>query len=174
MSTIRITTPHGIIRVALDASAAPHTVANFLAYVRTQAYTDGGFWRTVVSNPDNQPNNTIKIDVIQGTIRTGVEKLAPLPLERTTTSGLCHRDGTISMGRFAPDSAQADFFICIGDQPELDFGGLRNPDGQGFAAFGQVIEGMDVVRVIHRQPQHEQQFTPAIPIIQIDEEVIAR
>lgn len=123
---------------------------------------------------DNQPNNTIKIDVIQGTIRTGVEKLAPLPLERTTTSGLCHRDGTISMGRFAPDSAQADFFICIGDQPELDFGGLRNPDGQGFAAFGQVIEGMDVVRVIHRQPQHEQQFTPAIPIIQIDEEVIAR
>lgn len=172
MTHVRITTPYGIIRVALDANAAPRTVANFLAYVRTQAYTDGSFWRTVVTNPDNQPNNTIKINVIQGTIRAGVEKFAPLALERTTTTGLRHRDGTISMGRFAPDSAQADFFICIGDQPELDFGGLRNPDGQGFAAFGQVIEGMDVVRVIHRQPQHEQAFTPAIPILQIDEEVI--
>jgi len=131
MTHVRITTPYGVIRVALDANAARHTVANFLAYVRTQAYTDGSFWRTVVTNPDNQPNNTIKINVIQGTMRAGVEKFAPLALERTTTTGLRHRDGTISMGRFAPDSAQADFFICIGDQPELDFGGLRNPDGQG-------------------------------------------
>lgn len=173
MSIVRITTPHGIIRVALDAQAAPLTVANFLAYVRAHAYTNGSFWRTVVTMPDNQPNNTIKIDVIQGTIQADFAKFPALTLERTTTTGLRHSDGTISMGRFAPDSAQADFFICIGDQPELDFGGMRNPDGQGFAAFGQVIEGMDVVRVIHRQPQHEQRFTPEIAVLHIVEEPIA-
>jgi peptidyl-prolyl cis-trans isomerase A (cyclophilin A) len=88
-------------------------------------------------------------------------------MEHTSATGLCHRDGTISMARFAPDSAQADFFICIGDQPELDVGGTRNPDGQGFAAFGQVTQGMDVVRMIHQQPQHAQSLTPAIVITSI-------
>ena len=72
----------------------------------------------------------------------------PILLERTSETGLRHLDGTISMARFQPDTAVSDFFICIGEQPELDFGGMRNPDGQGFAAFGQVTAGMDVVRTI--------------------------
>jgi peptidyl-prolyl cis-trans isomerase A (cyclophilin A) len=88
----------------------------------------------------------------------------PIPLERTGVTGLAHRDGTISMARFTPDSAVSDIFICIGDQPELDFGGQRNPDGQGFAAFGQVIAGMDVVRAIQQQPAQAQTLTPPIPI----------
>ena len=65
-------------------------------------------------------------------------------------TGLRHRDGTLSMARSDPDSATSEFFICINDQPSLDFGGKRNPDGQGFAAFGRVIEGMDIVRKIQR------------------------
>jgi peptidyl-prolyl cis-trans isomerase A (cyclophilin A) len=69
------------------------------------------------------------------------------------------------MARFTPDSAVSDFFICIGDTPELDFGGKRNPDGQGFAAFGQVIEGMDVVRTIQHQPANGQALDPVVPII---------
>jgi len=167
MTTICITTLHGEIHVQLALHEAPLTVANFLTYVRDQAYHDGRIWRTVVTNPDNQPNNSVKIDVIQATVADGFIKLPAIPMERTSDTGLCHRDGTISMARFAPDSAQADFFICIGDQPALDFGGTRNPDGQGFAAFGQVIRGMDVVRMIQRQPQHEQNLTPAIVITSI-------
>ena len=167
MTTICITTPHGDIHVQLALHEAPLTVANFLTYVRDQAYHDGRVWRTVVTTPDNQPNNSVKIDVIQATVAEGFIKLPAIPMERTRDTGLRHRDGTISMARFAPDSAQADFFICIGDQPELDFGGTRNPDGQGFAAFGQVTQGMEVVRLIHQQPQHEQNLTPAIVITSI-------
>src|SRR5690606_20906427 len=78
-----------------------------------------------------------------------------------------HLDGTISMARFTPDSAVSDFFICINDQPALDFGGMRNPDGQGFAAFGRVIEGMDIVRRIHGQPADGQSLNPPITISRI-------
>lgn len=167
MTMICITTSFGDIHVQLALHEAPLTVANFLMYVRDQAYHDGRVWRTVVTNPDNQPNNSVKIDVIQATVAEGFIKFPAIPMERTRDTGLRHRDGTISMSRFAPDSAQADFFICIGDQPELDFGGTRNPDGQGFAAFGQVTQGMDVVRRIQQQPQHEQNLTPAIVITSI-------
>ena len=158
----------GDITVELFAHAAPHTVANFVRYVQAGAYTQGSFWRTVVVDPDNQPDNEIKIDVIQATCRPDFEKFNAIAMEQTGTTGLTHRDGTISMARFAPDSAQADFFICIGDQPELDQGGRRNPDGWGFAAFGQVISGMDVVRQIQRQPYHAQRLTPAVSIDRVD------
>ena len=67
-------------------------------------------------------------------------------------TGLLHKDGAISMARGAPDSATSGWFICINDQPSLDFGGARNPDGQGFAAFGRVVSGMDVVRKIQAAP----------------------
>jgi peptidyl-prolyl cis-trans isomerase A (cyclophilin A) len=108
----------------------------------------------------------VKIEVIQATVRPDREqaKFPPIALERTTVTGLRHCDGAISMARFAPDSAQGDFFICIGDQPELDFGGVRNPDGQGFAAFGQVTQGMDVVRQIQRSAYTAQTLTPPITI----------
>jgi peptidyl-prolyl cis-trans isomerase A (cyclophilin A) len=71
------------------------------------------------------------------------------------------------MARLTPDSAVSDFFICIGDQPELDFGGQRNPDGQGFAAFGTVTSGMDVVRAIQRSPADGQSLDPPVTITRI-------
>ena len=138
----------GEIFVTLEDEKATGTVANFLRYVDAGMYDGGRFHRVV--RMDNQPNDTIRIEVIQGGVN--LERMAengdPIPLERTSVTGLRHLDGTISMARFKPDSAVSDFFICIGDQPELDFGGMRNPDGQGFAAFGQVTDGMDVVRTI--------------------------
>lgn len=166
MLTILIQTELGDITAELYPEQAPLTVANFLRYVDAAYYTGGRFWRTVVLEPDNQPNNQVKIEVIQATVCADKEaaKFPPVPLERTNVSGLHHGDGTISMARFAPDSAQGDFFICIGDQPELDFGGVRNPDGQGFAAFGQVLSGMDVVRQIQRSPYVNQTLTPPIMI----------
>ncbi len=166
---ICITTELGDIHAELYPDQAPITVANFLRYVDAGYYQDGKFWRTVTLNPDNQPNNEIKIEVIQATVRTDQEKAKfdPISLERTTVTGLRHLDGVISMARFAPDSAQADFFICINDQPALDFGGMRNPDGQGFAAFGRVTRGMDVVTAINKSALAAQTLTPPIMIQQI-------
>jgi len=164
-----IATELGDIHVELYPDRAPITVANFLRYVDAGYYGDGKFWRTCVLDPDNQPNNEIKIEVIQATVRAdkAEAKFDPIPMEHTTLTGLRHRDGTLSMARFAPDSAQGDFFICINDQPSLDFGGMRNPDGQGFAAFGQVTVGMDVVRAINRAAVAPQTLTPPLAITRI-------
>src|SRR5438874_9792175 len=137
-----IRTEAGDIEVELDAARAPDTVANFLRYVDGKFYDGGRFHRTVT--PGNQPGNKVKIEVIQGGINPTKEKeeFPPVKLERTRDTKLAHKDGTISMARDGPDTATSDFFICVGDQPELDFGGRRNPDGQGFAAFGRVVKGM--------------------------------
>jgi peptidyl-prolyl cis-trans isomerase A (cyclophilin A) len=160
-------TDKGEIELELDEARAPKTVRNFLAYVDAGFFEGGVFHRTVKLKPDNQPNNAVKIEVIQGGINPArqSEEGAPIPLERTHVTGLKHKDGTLSMARDTPDSARSDFFICIGDQPELDFGGKRNPDGQGFAAFGRVVKGMDVVRAIQQAPAEGQRLTPAIKIL---------
>jgi peptidyl-prolyl cis-trans isomerase A (cyclophilin A) len=160
-----IETAHGSISVEIDTQNAPGTAANFLYYVEHGFYDGGRFHRTVT--PDNQPNDEIRIEVIQGGIDPARddERNDAISLERTTVTGLQHLDGTISMARFAPDSAVSDFFFCIGDQPVLDLGGMRNPDGQGFAAFGRVLDGMDVVRTIQHQPHEGQRLTPPIAIL---------
>src|SRR5205807_9659234 len=93
--------------------------------------------------------------------------LAPVKLERTNKTGLSHKDGTISMARDEPDTATFEFFLCLGDQPELDFGGKRNPDGQGFAAFGRVVKGMDVVKKIQAAPAEGQTLMPPAKILKI-------
>jgi peptidyl-prolyl cis-trans isomerase A (cyclophilin A) len=160
-----IETERGPIEVAVDLVSAPITTANFLRYVDGGFYDGGRFHRTVTM--DNQPNNLVRIEVIQASVDPDRvnERFDPIPLERTTLTGLAHRDGTISMGRFAPDSAVADFFICIGDQPSLDFGGTRYPDGQGFAAFGSVTRGMEVVRAVQQAPAEGQKLSPPIRIL---------
>ncbi|HUZ00462.1 MAG TPA: peptidylprolyl isomerase [Thermomicrobiaceae bacterium] len=159
-----VETELGPIAIEVDAAHASITAANFLRYVDAGFYDGGRFHRTVTL--DNQPNNDVKIEVIQASIDPArvEEAYPPIPLERTTVTGLSHRDGSVSMARFAVDSANYDFFICIGDQPELNFGGRRYADGQGFAAFGQVVRGMDVVRAIQGRPVEGQKLTPPIAI----------
>lgn len=160
-----VRTDKGDFELELDAARAPKTVQNFLAYVDAGLYDGGVFHRTV--KPDNQPANKVKIEVIQGGANPARESelRPPISLERTRDTGLKHQDGTVSMARDTPDTAVADFFICIGAQPELDFGGKRNPDGQGFAAFGRVVKGMDVVRAIQQAPASGQQLTPPVRIL---------
>jgi peptidyl-prolyl cis-trans isomerase A (cyclophilin A) len=155
----------GEIELALDAARAPVTTANFLKYLDRGLYDGGVFHRTV--KLDNQPNSKVRIEVIQAGIdpARAKEELPPIPLERTSQTGLKHLDGTISMARDAPDTATSDFFICINDQPSLDFGGKRNPDGQGFAAFGRVVRGMDVVRKIQNAPAEGQTLKPPVKIL---------
>lgn len=152
----------GKIALELYPSKAPKTVANFLRYVRSGAYRDGFFHRTVTMG--NQPDKVVKIEVIQASVRKGYKDFPPISIERTKNTGVKHVDGAISMARDKPDSATSDFFICIGSQPELDFGGKRNPDGQGFAAFGKVTSGMDVVMKIQAQPAKGQTLTPPVQI----------
>ena len=167
---LRIHTTLGIIEAELDAGHAPLSVANFLKYVEAGHYTGGQFHRTVKLHPDNQPNNTVKIEVIQGGVNPEFsgKGWAPIALERTNATSLKHLDGTLSMARAGTDTATSDFFICIGDQPELDFGGKRNPDGQGFAAFGRVTKGLDVVRKIQSATAEGQKLTPPIVIERIE------
>jgi peptidyl-prolyl cis-trans isomerase A (cyclophilin A) len=167
---IVIETERGDIAVALDSAHAPLTVANFLRYVDGGFYTGGVFHRTVT--PANQPNDSVRIEVIQGGANPGRQGngFPPIELEPTRVTGLKHRDGTISMARAGTNTATSDFFICIGDQPALDFGGHRNADGQGFAAFGQVTKGMDIARAIQGSAAQGQRLTPPIVIRRVRRE----
>jgi peptidyl-prolyl cis-trans isomerase A (cyclophilin A) len=162
---VEIVTELGSIVVEVDREHAPSTAANFLYYVDHGFYDGGRFHRTV--KPDNQPDNKVKIEVIQAGIDPAREKdeRPPIALERTRDTGLEHHDGTVSMARAEPDTATSDFFICLGDQPSLDFGGARNPDGQGFAAFGRVVSGMEVLQAIQAAPAQGQSLTPPIAIL---------
>jgi peptidyl-prolyl cis-trans isomerase A (cyclophilin A) len=163
--TVVLRTSLGDIEIEVDEARAPATAQNFLRYVDGGYYDGGRFHRTV--RLDNQPGKAVLIEVVQAGVnptpaRRGFE---PIRLERTKDTGLRHRDGTVSMARDTADSATSDFFVCIGDQPELDFGGKRNPDGQGFSAFGRVVAGMDVVRRIQLAPADGQTLTPPVPIV---------
>jgi len=162
---VDILTSEGPIRAEIYVDRAPITAQNFLAYVDDALFDGGSFFRVV--RMDNQPNDSVRIEVIQGgpdgpAVR---DRLRPaIPLERTRDTGLRHVDGALSMARGGADSARSQFFICIGDQPSLDFGGNRNLDGQGFAVFGQVIEGMDVVRRIQQGVTEGQRLVEPITI----------
>jgi peptidyl-prolyl cis-trans isomerase A (cyclophilin A) len=147
---VAIVTSLGTISVAVDVLHAPMSAGNFLEYVDRHLYDEARFYRSVHAENDANP---VKISVLQGGIMDRTKGLAPIPHESTRQTGLRHLDGTVSIARreLGTGSAVA-FFICIGDQPELDFGGRRNPDGQGFAAFGRVHKGMDIVRAMWMQP----------------------
>jgi peptidyl-prolyl cis-trans isomerase A (cyclophilin A) len=164
---IVIETSMGSIEIDLDSARAPITVTNFLKYVDARTFDGGNFYRVV--RMDNQPNDSIRIQVIQGGIsrEKRAERRPAIPLERTSVTGLKHVDGTISMARSGPDTGTSEFSIMIGDQPELDFGGKRNPDGQGFAAFGRVTKGFDVIKTIQAQPASGQNLIERILIVRI-------
>jgi peptidyl-prolyl cis-trans isomerase A (cyclophilin A) len=161
---VAIRTDLGDIKIEVYREKAPVTAGNFLRYVREERFRGASFYRTVTSG--NQPDNQIKIEVIQGGLGEDPDSLALPPIEHETTArtGVLHKDGTVSMARAEPGTAASEIFICIGDQPELDYGGRRNPDGQGFAAFGRVVEGMEVVRRIQAEPADGQWLSPPVVI----------
>jgi len=150
--------------VEIYENEAPVTAVNFLRYVDEDRFEGAVFYRVVTM--ENQPNSEIKIEVIQGGLDyiNSDNRLDPIEHEMTDQTGILHKDGVISMARGLPGSASSEFFICINDQPELDFGGRRNSDGQGFAAFGKVIIGMEVVRKIHKQPVNGQMLESQVKI----------
>lgn len=163
-TSIIITTSEGNIIVTLDLKNAPITASNFLKLCEKNVYSGASFYRTV--NADNQAHNKIKIDVIQGGLfyDSIINRFTPILHETTNITGIKHKDGTISMARNEPGSASTEFFICIGDQPELDYGGARNPDNVGFSAFGVVSSGMEVVKKIHNTDNTDQYITKPVSI----------
>ena len=161
---IIITTSLGEIKAELYSENAPVTVNNFLSYLNQDRYDEAHFYRVV--HLKNQPENEIKIEVIQGGL--GLEshpmRLKSIKHETTNNTGIKHKNGTLSMARLDPGTASSEFFICINDQPELDYGGKRNPDGQGFAAFGKVIEGLEIVKIIQNKKSNNQILNDIIPM----------
>lgn len=145
---VRMETALGPIILELYGDQAPVTVANFLRYVDSRRFDGSTFYR--VSRAPGAP----EYGMIQGGLNGDPRRLMkPIAHEPTTRTGLSHTDGTISMGRWAPGTATAEFFIMVGDAPEFDADPKANGDNAGFAAFGRVVEGMDVVRKILAEPQ---------------------
>ena len=165
---IVINTQLGNIEVELFPDQAPKTVAAFLSYIDSGFYNKASFYRVLKTEELPTANNT---GIIQGGIwQTNPGKKITIPgIEHETTkqSGLTHQSGSISLARTTPGTANTEFFICIGDQSPLDFGRRGTEDGQGFAAFGKVFEGMDIVRKIQAQKSHGDKFDAKIEINKI-------
>lgn len=150
-SPVRVTvsTDLGAIVIELYPDKAPISVANFLAYADRHLLDGGSFYRTVGPWNDNNPAT---ISVIQGGLNRDDGPLPSIIHETTKVTGLRHTDGVISMARDKPGSATADFFIAIGDLSSLDAKPDKPGDNVGFAAFGHVVDGMDIVRRIADAP----------------------
>ncbi len=154
---VALTTAKGVIMLTLAADKAPVTAANFLRYVDAGRLDGSSFYRAVRSQ--GAPG----VGLIEGGLQNAPGKLfPPIAHEPTTLTGLSHLDGTISMARYAPGTATADFFICAGPAPYLDAHPGAPGDNAGYAAFGQVSAGMDVVRAIMALPTNGVARNPAM------------
>src|SRR5438874_3365539 len=166
---VLIETKFGDIEVELYPEQAPKTVAAFLSYIDSGYYKNAAFYR--VLRDDEQPTDAPKAELIQGGIWKTNYKLSSslpgIPHETTQQTKILHKNGVISLARQAPGTANTEFFICVGDQPGFDYGGVNNPDGQGYAAFGKVVKGMDVVRSIYDASENEGEFDPLIYMYKI-------
>ena len=144
---VRITTSEGPIVVDLDKAHAPLTTANFLRYVDQKRFDGTSFYRAT------KVGAAPGLGLVQGGVRGDSKRiLPPVVHEPTTKTGLAHIEGTISMARTTPGSARGDFFITTGPLSSLDAHPQEAGDNAGFAAFGHVIDGMDVVRHILDEP----------------------
>lgn len=169
---VTLETTAGDIDIAVETGRAPITAADFLRYVDAGLYEGGTFFRAV--RPDNDRTSP-HVDVVQAGMTDDARGLPPIAHETTRDTGLTHVDGTVAVARAAPGTGTAaTFFIVVGNQPALDYGGLRNPDGQGFAAFGRVIRGMDVVRRLHAMPTTAAADSPVTVGQMLSEPVVIR
>lgn len=166
-SQVVIETEYGDIQVELFADKAPKTVNAFLANVDAGVYKGASFYR-VLKNED------VPAEYNQGVIQGGVFeskpniKTAAIEHESPRQTGISHESGTLSMARTAPGTATSEFFICIGDQKQFDSSSRGNSDGLGYAAFGRVIKGMDVVRSIQNAKSTGERFNKAVKIDNIE------
>ena len=161
---VKIETGLGTVEVALYAEKAPKTVAAFLANVDAGIYKNASFYRVLKNDNVPEEYNT---GVIQGGVFNSIAgralQLKGIEHESPRQTGLTHKSGTISMARTTAGSASSEFFICIGDQKQFD-SSSRGSDGQGYAAFGKVTKGMDVVMKIQNARSDGDRFVKQIRI----------
>jgi peptidyl-prolyl cis-trans isomerase A (cyclophilin A) len=164
---VEIETRSGDIEVELFPANAPKSVAAFLSHVDSGYYKNASFYRAL--NDDNQPTGNAGTAILQGGIwKTKHDFHLPgIVHEDTRKTKLTHANGTISFAREAPGTASTEFFICIGDQPGFDYGGLNNPDGQGYAAFGRVVKGMNLIMQWYSRPTNGDLLERPIDIVNI-------
>jgi peptidyl-prolyl cis-trans isomerase A (cyclophilin A) len=163
---VRIHTDLGDVTVEVLADKAPVTAANFLRYVDEGRYAGAAFYRI-------RKDPAVPFQATTGIVQGGqwygdsTRLLPPIPLESTRQTGLKHVDGAVSMARFGPpNSARSEFFFVVGDQPYLDWRD-ETPDGQGYAVFGRVEDGMDVVRRIQDLPADGERLRIPVRILSI-------
>jgi peptidyl-prolyl cis-trans isomerase A (cyclophilin A) len=156
MVRVEVVTELGQFRLAVRPDRAPASAGYFLTDVRASLYDGSSIFRIVtLANQQAEPGR--RIEVIQGGLRHQREELPPvIPHEMTAMTGLRHLKGTVSLARFAPGAVYHSFFICMRDEPALDFAGARHPDQQGFAAFGRVVEGFDVVKRVFARAEAQE------------------
>ncbi|MBY0481598.1 MAG: peptidylprolyl isomerase [Chitinophagaceae bacterium] len=166
---IAIQTKYGNIEIELFPKQAPKTVAAFLSYVDSGFYYNSSFYRAL--NMENQPSNAPKTELIQGGIwKTNYQKainIKGIEHESTAQTKILHKEGVISLARAKPGTAGTEFFIVLSDQPGLDFGGENCEDKQGYAAFGRVVNGLDLVFKISGQRLNGQYLSPQVDIFNI-------
>lgn len=157
-------TDAGRIEAVLDTANAPRSACNVMRYAAGGHYDGGVFFRTVRSS--QEAPGRAPIDVVQLEANAGEEfdAFGPVPLERTRDTGLSHRAGALSLARWGPDTATSSFSIVVRDSPPMDYGGARAADGQGFAVFGRVVAGMDVVEAIHATPARDERLLRPVRI----------
>jgi len=170
-TVVEIATPLGGIAVRVETARAPVSSACFLAHVRGGHLEGTGFFRILTKA--NQATFPVQPETIQWGWRPrqagDVQPLPPIGHEPTTATGLRHRRGSMSMARRNGVIMGCEYFICMGDEPELDFGGRRNPDGLGFAVFAQVIEGFDTMERIHARGEAEEYVREPVPVLSVRE-----
>jgi len=168
--TIDIQTYYGDIIIELYPAKAPKTVAAFLSFIDSGYFKNTTFYR--VLKKDDQPMNAAKTQLIQGGLwQTKFKKqqtIPGIPLETTKQTGILHQEGVLSLARAEEaNSGNTEFFICMDDEPDYDYGGAASADKKGYTTFGRVISGMKYVKQIHSQPDYETNFNPPIKIINI-------
>lgn len=158
---VELQTPFGAVRIEVDSARAPRTAANFLRYVDEGRYDSASFYR--VRREEAEVLMQQGTAIVQGGLWYGdtTKLLPPVPFESTAQTGLRHTEGVVSMARFGDvNGARGEFFVVIGDQPHLDY---RSADSAGYAVFGRVVEGMDLIRDIQRLPLRGELLARPIP-----------
>jgi peptidyl-prolyl cis-trans isomerase A (cyclophilin A) len=158
-----IKTTYGEIELEVYTKNAPISANAFLKYVAQGLYNNTSFYR--VLNDDNQPMGADAAHVIQGGLfaTKNTTNVPNLPHETTKQTGILHQTGTVSLARLAPGTASTEFFICLGNHPNYDYDSTK-PNGQGYASFAKVVNGIQVVRKINTQPSNGEQLQPPVAI----------
>lgn len=164
MTTLLTTTQLGHFSFVLREDRAPATCVYFRTLASKHSLDDSRIFR-ILTDSNQNPDDEHPINVLQiGPVQRFSAPRQTIAHEPTSETGLRHQKWTVSAARFGPGELYASFFVCMQDEPELDQGGCRQPDGLGFAAFGEVIAGFDVLESIFQRAEDDEMLSSPIPV----------